>query len=34
VPQEIAFVEDIPKSGVGKIMRRALRELNRSKSGG
>ena len=31
VPREIDFVKEIPKSGVGKILRRALREMHKKK---
>jgi long-chain acyl-CoA synthetase len=32
VPREIVFVDDLPKSNVGKILRRELREQEEAKS--
>ena len=28
VPKQVVFIDDLPKSNVGKILRRKLRELN------
>ena len=33
VPKQIEFVDDLPKSNVGKILRRELREQELNKSG-
>ena len=33
VPRQIGFVESLPKTNVGKILRRALREKKRKQNG-
>ncbi len=31
VPTEVEFIDELPKSAIGKIMRRELRDLDRKK---
>jgi long-chain acyl-CoA synthetase len=31
VPTEVEFIDELPKSAIGKIMRRELREMDRKK---
>jgi long-chain acyl-CoA synthetase len=34
IPKKIEFVEELPKSAVGKILRRKLKEMELAKTGG
>ena len=31
VPKEIEFIDELPKSAIGKILRRELREIDKKK---
>jgi acyl-coenzyme A synthetase/AMP-(fatty) acid ligase len=33
VPTKVEFIDELPKSAIGKIMRRTLREMDRKKRG-